>query len=91
MPIDDEEIQRVSECLNLSPIEINQHYQSALKNRLEIPPMLMRRLIIDAIEIIRIMSNEMSNELPKSDEKLQAIARWLNELEFFNRLFNQHC
>jgi hypothetical protein len=62
-------------------------YELALKNRIEIPPILMRRIIIDAIGIFRIMINDFNQDM----DKFQRISKHLEELEIYNQLFDHHC
>jgi hypothetical protein len=69
---------------NLSSFDIKNQYELALKNRIEIPPILMRRIIIDAIRILRIMLDE-------NPEKILPISQRLNELEIYNQFFDHHC
>ncbi len=68
------------------PIELT------LKNRIEIPPILMRRIINDAIRIFHIMINELKQKQEKKNsKKFQRILKRLNELEIYNKLFDYHC
>jgi hypothetical protein len=66
---------------------IEKQYELALKTRIEIPPMLMRRIIIDAIGILRLIKEEFNSE----HEKFQRISKHLNQLETYNQLFDYHC
>jgi len=66
---------------------IEKQYELALKTRIEIPPMLMRRIIIDAIGILRLIKEEFNSE----HEKFQRISKRLNQLETYNQLFDYHC
>ena len=83
------------ECIanefKLSSFDIEKQYKLALKNRIEIPPILMHRIIIDAMRILRIMIDELNQDLEKNDEKFQRITTRLNDLEAYSKLFNQHC
>jgi hypothetical protein len=49
--------------------------------------MLMRRIIIDAIGILRLIKEEFNSE----HEKFQRISKHLNQLETYNQLFDYHC
>ncbi|CAF4622707.1 unnamed protein product [Rotaria sp. Silwood1] len=75
----------------LSSDDIEKQYKLALKNRIEIPPILMRRIIIDAIRILHIMIDDLNQDIVKNNEKFKQISKRLSELEIFNKLFDQHC
>ncbi|CAM4745743.1 unnamed protein product [Rotaria magnacalcarata] len=83
------------ECIanefKLSSFDIEIQYKLALKNRIEIPPILMHRIIIDAMRILRIMIDELNQDREKNDGKFQRITTRLNDLEAYNKLFKQHC
>ncbi|CAF3295075.1 unnamed protein product [Rotaria socialis] len=83
------------ECIanefKLSSLDIEKQYKLALKNRIEIPPILMHRIIIDAMRILRLMIDELNQDLGKNDGKFQRITTRLNDLEAYSKLFNQHC
>jgi len=51
----------------------------------------MRRIIIDAIGILRIIINQLHQDQEKNSEKFQRISKHLNELEIYNKLFDHHC
>jgi hypothetical protein len=76
---------------NLSSFDIKNQYELALKNRIEIPPTLMRRIIIDAIRILNIMMDELNQDQEKNNEKFQRILKRLHELETYKKLFDHHC
>ncbi|UJR27719.1 hypothetical protein I4U23_008996 [Adineta vaga] len=86
-----EQYQSIADEFNLSILEIEKQYELALKNRLEIPPILMRRLIIDAIGIFQIMINEFNHDTERNEGKFQRISKRLSELEIYNKLFDHHC
>jgi len=81
----------IANQFNLSSIEIEKQYELALKNRREIPPILMRRIIIDAIGILRIIINQLNQDQENNSGKFQRISKHLNELETYNKLFDHHC
>jgi hypothetical protein len=66
---------------------IEKQYELALKTRIEIPPLLMRRIIIDAIGILHLIKQEFNQE----HEKFPRIIRRINQLEMYNQLFDHHC
>ena len=66
---------------------IEKQYELALKTRIEIPPLLMRRIIMDAIGVLHLIKQEFNPE----HEKYSCIVRRLNQLEIYNQLFDQHC
>ncbi|CAF2904985.1 unnamed protein product [Rotaria sp. Silwood2] len=75
----------------LSSCDIEKQYQLALRNRIEIPPILMRRIIIDAIKILHIMIDDLNQDILKNNEKFRRISKRLNELETYDKLFDHHC
>lgn len=83
---------RLAQAFRLPPQTIETQYHLALKNRLEIPPLLMRRLIDDARSILRLMIKEIDREdHQENDKRLEHIQIRLAELETYHKLFNQHC
>ena len=67
-------------------------YYLALKNRLEIPPLLLRRLIEDARAVLRLMIREIErDENGENEKRRQRIVERLEELENSHRLFVEHC
>ena len=92
LPSSEQQYDRIAHAFHLTPEDIGKHYELALKNRLEIPPILMRRLIIDAIGILRIMIDEMQlRDTEQNDVRLRRISQRLDELEICNQLFSRHC
>jgi len=87
----EERYKSIANEFNLSSSDIEKQYELALKNRIEIPPIFMRRIIIDAIEILRIMMNELNQDIEKHHEKSKRISKRLKELEIYNKLFDRHC
>jgi hypothetical protein len=83
----EEQFNFLAKEFNLPSSFIEKQYELALKNRIEIPRILMRRILIDAIGIFRIMKNEFNQET----EKFQRISKRLYELETYNQLFAHHC
>ncbi|CAF0735607.1 unnamed protein product [Rotaria sordida] len=75
----------------LSSYDIEKQYKLALKNRIEIPPVLMHRIIIDTIKILYIMIDDLNQDIVKNNEKFQRISKRLNELQIYNKLFDHHC
>lgn len=62
-----------------------------MKNRIEIPPLLLRGVIIDAVGILRIMRDELNQDPESNTEKLQRISKRLQYLEAYNALVDLHC
>ena len=87
----EERYNSIANEFKLSSLNIEKQYELALKNRIEIPPILMRRIIIDAIGILHIMIDESKQNFEKNYEKFQQISERLNELEAYNKLFDLHC
>ncbi|CAF1011486.1 unnamed protein product [Adineta steineri] len=87
----EERYDSIAKEFNLSLSTIEKQYELALKNRIEIPPILMRRIIIDAIGILHIMMNELNDDTGKNHEKSKRISKRLKELEAYNKLFDHHC
>lgn len=81
----------IAKEFKLSPSNLKNQYELALKNRVEIPPILMRRIIIDAIRILHIMLNELNQDIEKNDDKSEKVFKRLSELEVYNKLFEHHC
>ena len=87
----EERYKSIANEFNLSSSDIEKQYELALKNRIEIPPILMRRIIIDAIGILHIMLTELNQDIEKNHEKSKRISKRLKELEIYNKLFDLHC
>ena len=81
----------IADEFNLSTSDVEKQYELALKNRLEISPILMRQLIVDAVGILRIIVNEFNHDMEKNHERSQRLSKHLTQLEILHKLFDQHC
>jgi hypothetical protein len=91
MSINEQRYQKIANAFDLSPLDIENQYILALKTRLGISPMLMRRLIIDAIGILRIMIDDIDRHRINKNERIQRVKQRLHELELCKTLFDYHC
>jgi hypothetical protein len=87
----EERCERMTDALPLSSSDISKQYHLALRNRIEIPPMLMRRVMVDAVGILRIMFDDANQDASRDAGRLKRISSRLNEIQRLNQLFDRHC
>lgn len=87
----EEQFKFIADEFHLSSIDIEKQYELALKNRIEIPPILMNHILIDAIKILHIMIDELDENMEKYDEKFEQISKRLKFIQLCHKLFINHC
>ena len=87
----EERCKHMAATLPLSSADITKQYHLALRNRIEIPPMLMRRVMVDAVGILRIMFDDANRDATRNADRLKRISFRIDEIERLNQLFDRHC
>ncbi|CAF1051574.1 unnamed protein product [Didymodactylos carnosus] len=83
--------ERIADELGLNFSDVQYQYELALRNRIEIPPLIMRCLITDAIGILHVMKKEVSKDLGTDHTKVERVNIRLQELQTYLKIYDKHC
>ena len=88
----DERWKSLANQFNLSSLQMEYQYELASKIRCEIPPLLRRKILLDAIGILQILREQLNQDQENyQHEKLRRLDKHLEQLEHAKKGFHQHC
>lgn len=78
---------------NLSSLQMEYQYELARNIRCEIPPLLRRKILLDAIGILQRLRDQLNQDQDNYQREIiiQRLDKHLHKLELVKRYFNQHC
>ena len=86
-----EQCKSLTKLFNLSSNQIEYQYELAKSLRCDIPPLLRRKILIDAIEILHLIKDELNQEEEIHREKLQRLTKHIENLQISKAVFDQYC